>query len=197
MLTTGGGWQDQVGGVLGGFKRCASAPSLPLRVTSQVLHPSDEALHAINAHLLLVYTGKTRLARNLLQDVLRRWYTADARIVDNVRSLKANAEDMEQAVLACDVPKMGACLDAYWSQKKKMCDAEPPVVTRILSKLRPHVYGASLCGAGGGGFLLLITRRRNARPQVETALRGEAVSVHDVAIHNEDLRTQIFEETFV
>jgi hypothetical protein len=33
VLTTGGGWQDQIGAIYGGFKIARSAPSLPLRVT--------------------------------------------------------------------------------------------------------------------------------------------------------------------
>jgi len=32
VLTTGGGWQDQAGGLVGGFKVTTSAAALPLRV---------------------------------------------------------------------------------------------------------------------------------------------------------------------
>ena len=71
MLTTGGGWQDQAGGILPGVKRCASEPQLPLSVHSAVLPIAPGACAALSRHLQLVYTGKTRLARNLLQDVLR------------------------------------------------------------------------------------------------------------------------------
>lgn len=67
MLTTGGGWQDQAGGILPGIKRCSSAPSLPLSVSIEVLPLSRPFLAALSSHLQLVYTGKTRLARNLLQ----------------------------------------------------------------------------------------------------------------------------------
>ena len=72
LLTTGGGWQDQVGGMYAGIKCCTSAKALPLRVESQVLDVDDDVLARMNAHLVLVYTGKARLAKNLLQDVLRR-----------------------------------------------------------------------------------------------------------------------------
>ena len=37
LLTTGGGWQDQVGGILPGVKACSSAAALPLAVSSDVL----------------------------------------------------------------------------------------------------------------------------------------------------------------
>ena len=34
-MTTGGGWQDQIGAVYGGFKIARSASSLPVRVSVQ------------------------------------------------------------------------------------------------------------------------------------------------------------------
>ena len=67
MLTTGGGWQDQAGGLLAAVKVCTCAPSLPLSVSSSILGIEPRALETLEAHLQLVYTGKTRLARGLLQ----------------------------------------------------------------------------------------------------------------------------------
>lgn len=63
----------------------------------------------------------------------------------------------------------------------------------MLAKLRPLVHGATLCGAGGGGFMLLITRTPNARSAVESALAGEAATVHAVAIHTTGLRVRVSE----
>lgn len=65
--TSGGGWQDQVGGLVGGIKVGRSRASLPLRVEVELLRPPEDFLASLEQHLLLVYTGKTRLARNLLQ----------------------------------------------------------------------------------------------------------------------------------
>jgi fucokinase len=69
LLSSGGGWQDQVGGILPGAKIARSASQLPLRVIVQQLSTAPRT----ERHLVLIYTGKTRLAKNLLQNVLRRW----------------------------------------------------------------------------------------------------------------------------
>eukprot|EP00965_Chrysotila_dentata_P117428 3881440-Pleurochrysis_carterae.AAC.3 len=45
----------------------------------QVLPISAETLSLLNRHILLVYTGTPRLARGLLQDVVRRWHSAQPR----------------------------------------------------------------------------------------------------------------------
>lgn len=52
---------------MGGVKVGRSRISLPLRVEVERLCPPQDFLVSLEQHLLLVYTGKTRLARNLLQ----------------------------------------------------------------------------------------------------------------------------------
>ena len=52
---------------MGGVKVGRSRASLPLQVEVERLSPSENFLVSLEQHLLLVYTGKTRLARNLLQ----------------------------------------------------------------------------------------------------------------------------------
>ena len=97
-MTTGGGWQDQVGAIYGGIKVGRSGSTLPLQVTTSFMGHSEkeqggagslaketalesesrtdrsslnkvqrDALRSFNDRLFLIYTGKTRLARNLLQ----------------------------------------------------------------------------------------------------------------------------------
>uniref|UniRef100_H2YTT0 Uncharacterized protein n=1 Tax=Ciona savignyi TaxID=51511 RepID=H2YTT0_CIOSA len=97
MLTTGGGWQDQVGGCLGGIKIGRSANTLPLHVTVEMLVVSDNFIKKFTNRLKLVYTGKTRLARNLLQNVLRNWYARRTEILNICRDLRDNAEECADA----------------------------------------------------------------------------------------------------
>ena len=118
MLTTGGGWQDQAGGLYGGVKLARSDASLPLRVVVETLKVTPEALAAFEAHTILVFTGRARLARNLLQNVVRRWYARLPDIVSTVSSLRANAEEAASAFKSGDIKKVGACLREYWSQKE-------------------------------------------------------------------------------
>lgn len=67
LYPAGGGWQDQVGGLVPGIKIGRSKAQLPLRVEVEQILVPDGFTQTLNDHLLLVYTGKTRLARNLLQ----------------------------------------------------------------------------------------------------------------------------------
>ncbi|CAL8360679.1 unnamed protein product [Lota lota] len=160
LLTTGGGWQDQVGGLVGGVKVGRSRAALPLRVEVECLTPSHHFLEEVQRHLLLVYTGKTRLARNLLQDVVRRWYARLPSIVQNAKDLVSNSEECVRAFSEGSLQGLGACLQRAWQQKKLMVPGcEPSSVRLMMEVLEPLALGQSLAGAGGGGFLYLLTRQ--------------------------------------
>lgn len=107
---------------MGGVKVGRSRASLPLRVEVERLRLPEDFLASLEQHLLLVYTGKTRLARNLLQvrprrrlrppgcprfqadtdafcgqDVVRSWYSRLPAIVQNAYDLVANSEECAKA----------------------------------------------------------------------------------------------------
>nr|CAB3247406.1 L-fucose kinase-like [Phallusia mammillata] len=187
MLTTGGGWQDQVGGLLGGVKISRSAVGLPLQITAENLKISDKFYNTFVSRLKLVYTGKTRLARNLLQTVLRNWYTKRSDIMENCFNLRENAEKCATAFNNGDLKAIGQCIEAYWVQKKVMASGcEPDLCTRMMKKFAPYVYGQSLCGAGGGGFLYLLTKERMSSQDIKHMLK-DVQGAHDAEVFDVDI----------
>ena len=170
LLTTGGGFQDQVNGLIGGFKTVRSeANEFPMRLSIEQLQFDSDFRQRLDNSLVLVYTGQTRLAKNLLQNVLRRWSKRTPEIVANVSNLVDGAKDCQAAIQAGDLDALGNCLSKYWLYKKTMAagsdgneddlPVEPPVVRYAMDTLQRLglVRGASLCGAGGGGFMVLLT----------------------------------------
>ena len=146
LMTTGGGWQDQVGCIYPGIKMATSPPSLPLRVDVRPLDALPSGfIDRLERQMVLVYTGTTRLARNLLRSVLQKWFLQTADMIELVEALKQGAADAERACTAGDVRALGMALDAYWAQKKMLGgpSTEPYHVTRLMGAFRPHVWGAS------------------------------------------------------
>ncbi|XP_004600934.2 L-fucose kinase isoform X1 [Sorex araneus] len=196
VLTTGGGWQDQVGGLMPGIKVGRSRARLPLKVEVEELVVPEGFVQTLNDHLLLVYTGKTRLARNLLQDVLRSWYARLPAVVQNAHSLVQHTERCAEAFRQGSLPLLGQCLATYWEQKKLMAPGcEPRAVRRLMDVLAPHVHGQSLAGAGGGGFLYLLTKEPRQKDALEAVLaKAEGLgnySVHLVEVDTQGLSLQL------
>ncbi|XP_044048231.1 L-fucose kinase [Siniperca chuatsi] len=184
ILTTGGGWQDQVGGLVGGVKVGRSRASLPLQVEVERLSPPEDFLVSLEQHLLLVYTGKTRLARNLLQDVVRSWYSRLPSMVQNAQQLVSNSEECARACSDGSLSRLGQCLDRSWQHKKLMAPGcEPASVRAMMEALRPLVLGQSLAGAGGGGFLYLLTREPRQRQAVLQVL-DNTPGLGDFSVHS-------------
>lgn len=199
MLTTGGGWQDQVGGLLPGLNIGRSEGQLPLEVTATPIPISEETREKFDQHFVLVYTGKTRLARNLLQDVIRNWYGRLPQIVTNCQKLKENAEMCAKAFEEGDIKKVGDCMNTYWAQKKVMAPGcEPLLVRRMMDALLPHVHGQALAGAGGGGFMYILTKEPGAVERVKQILSmvegTENITVHQVALDQTGLEVTVEEE---
>ncbi|CAF0853252.1 unnamed protein product [Rotaria sordida] len=161
MMTTGGGWQDQIGGLLPAFKLGKSNAQLPLEVNWRQLNVKDNNntifWNDFDERLILVYTGQTRLARNLLQCVLRNWYSGT--ISQLFDELEENAIRAAEAVEQGNLSKLGECMSIYWQQKLRVAPgSEPEICRRLIDLLTPYIYGITLAGAGGGGFLAALAK---------------------------------------
>lgn len=159
IMTTGGGWQDQVGGAIGGLKLATTQPGLIPAPTLRYV-PTDVLDPAHNGgQTLLLYTGITRLAKNILQQVVGRWLDRDREAVETLESIGLLARDMTEAVASRDLPEFGRLIDVAWQLNKRL---DPNSTTEeievLLDGLRPHIHGAKLLGAGGGGFLFLVCK---------------------------------------
>ena len=73
IMSTGGGWQDQVGGVTNGIKYITSKPGLDQQLRVEHIELQPETKKELNERFCLIYTGQRRLARNLLRDVVGRY----------------------------------------------------------------------------------------------------------------------------
>ncbi|MFZ2055287.1 MAG: L-fucokinase [Candidatus Aminicenantales bacterium] len=161
-LTTGGGWQDQVGGVVEGVKVIRTEPGM---VPDPVIHfvPADVLNPGTNGGLtLLYYTGLRRLAKNILADVVGNYLNRDRLSLETLRQIHGFPPAIAEAMSQKSVERFGRLIDAAWGFKKTLDpESTTPVIERILKSLGKHIFGATLLGAGGGGFLLLVCRSKD------------------------------------
>eukprot|EP00795_Rhopilema_esculentum_P010877 gene10877-19700_t len=197
LMTTGGGWQDNVGGLAPGIKEGSSKRGLPLKVTATPLSMPQGFLEHFEKHLILIFSGKTRLARNMLQDVLRNWNARFPAIVNTADQLVENAKNCIQAFEKGDLEGIGETMNVCWRHKKLMAHGcEPKICKIIMDAISPLAYGQCLAGAGGGGFLYVITKNANAAKELSSKLAelgdiGRKTSVHSVEIDKQGLTVKV------
>lgn len=173
LLSTGRGWQDQVGGLIGGAKLGTSNNVLPLQTNVERIDLSSKFQEKLNERLLLAFTGQTRLAKNILQNVLRRWARRSKDVVKTVEQLTMGANKVRDCLKNEDIDGLADCLNKYWEQKKIMAGdesgVEPKVVGVVLEELfaRDLIVAGSLCGAGGGGFMVVLLQEGRTPSEIQ------------------------------
>jgi len=158
-LTTGGGWQDQIGGVVDGVKMIMAEAGM---VPNAHIHyvPEDILDPQFNGgQTLLYYTGITRLAKNILHQVVGRYLSRDRDTVATLMRIGQVAHEVMDSFIRKDIAQLGALVDTAWELNKRLDpNSSNDEIEALLARVRSHLYGAKLLGAGGGGFLLMICK---------------------------------------
>ena len=196
MMTTRGGWQDQVGGVYGGVKIARTSPGPLQRPKVEPLAPPPGFLEAIESRSVLVYSGEKRLARDILEKVLGRYLAREPQALRIVDRLKRGADRMELAIRDGDVDGFCAGVADYWSLKRAFDPAATnDRVEAIAAAHAGDVAAWELPGAGGGGFVLMLARDEAAakriRDRVDRNPANELVRRFPLEIDREGLRVTV------
>jgi galactokinase/mevalonate kinase-like predicted kinase len=172
MLTTGGGWQDQIGGLVGGVKCVESRPGLR---PHPVIHQLDPFLFQDRESLAcftLFYTGITRLAKNILSEVVDQVNGAGKAYLFTLRHMAQLALDAKDAIERRDRGALGDVLALSWAANQRVHPSTTnEEVEEILAATRPHLRGVKLLGAGGGGYALFLSDERREAEAVRDVLR--------------------------
>jgi fucokinase len=192
-MTTGGGWQDQAGGIFPGAKLLITGPGLRQRIRVQPVQWSDARRAEFCQHMVLYNTGIQRVAKDLLRQVVSRYLARETATIQVLHSIKTLAVEMSYAMAEGDWKHLGELLDRHW-QLNQVLDPHTTnaPINAILDRARPFIHGAKLAGAGGGGFLMLLARTKEAAAALRAALSHEAGAVVPYRIAEEGLRVQTY-----
>lgn len=171
LLTTGGGWQDQYGGVLQGVKLLQTTPGWN----------QEPAVRWLPEHLftdgdyrkchLLYYTGITRTAKNILAQIVKGMFLNETERLELLRGMKAHALDVYDAIQRNDFTAMGALVRKTWQQNQALdSGTNPEAVEAITRRIDDLCLGYKLPGAGGGGYLYMVAKDPEAALRIRRIL---------------------------
>ncbi len=182
-----GGMQDQYAAAFGGFNFIEFTKD---GVVVNPLRISEDALNELHYHLLLCYTGSTRLSSNILKEQTNNVTTGVTAVMDSLAQLKALTVDLKQALLRGRFAEFGDLLDQAWWLKKTLASAiSNDQIDELYDVAKSNgAIGGKILGAGGGGFLLLFvpfTRRE----RIATAMEAAGGKVVDFQFDGAGVRT--------
>jgi D-glycero-alpha-D-manno-heptose-7-phosphate kinase len=148
------GSQDQIAAAYGGFNLIEFYKNGNFSVTPMVI--SQERLVELQSHLLLFFTGFSRIANEIAKSKIQNFKSRES-------ELKSINEMVIQGINILGNPntkieEFGELLDLGWQQKRKLSDrVSTDDIDQIYSlAIRAGATGGKILGAGGGGFMLLF-----------------------------------------
>ena len=177
LLTTGGGWQDQFGGVLGGVKLLQTqsgfdqAPLARWLPTDFYVQPEYQQCH------LLYYTGITRTAKQILAEIVRCMFLNNGDQLRLLRQMKEHTMMMYDAIQRQDFVQMGSLVRRTWEQNQLLdSGTNPEQVRRLTDLIDDLCLGYKLPGAGGGGYLYMVAKSPEAAARIRRILTENRLS---------------------
>ena len=192
-MCTGGGWQDQIGGLLPGVKVIGTVPGYDQTPTCRPLPFAVGAKQPLADRCLLYFTGQKRMARNILNNVVDRYVSRAGDILEIVDGLKAGARQMALALEKGDEEGFVAGVKEYWNLKKRIDPGSTnPAIEALLTRVKKETLAVLLPGAGGGGFVFMVAKSvaaaRRLRADLEADPPNAAARFFDFAIDSVGLK---------
>ena len=177
LLTTGGGWQDQYGGVLPGVKLLQTRGVMDQTPTVRWLPDNLFTQPEYRPCHLLYYTGITRTAKTILAEIVRRMFLNNGDELALLRNMKRHTMDMYDAIQLGDFNRMGHLVRKTWQQNQALDNGtNPSEVQRLTSLIDDLCLGYKLPGAGGGGYLYMVAKDSEAAARIKRVLTDNAAN---------------------
>jgi len=154
------GKQDQYIGAYGGlvcmeFAKDGAVAVKPLRIP-------PEALHDLEDHLLMFFTGYSRSAGAVLKDQATRSVQNDAAMLENLHVTKELGYATKDVLERGDTREYARIMHQHWLRKRQRSKgmSNENIDRWYSAAMENGALGGKLIGAGGGGFLLFYAQDR-------------------------------------
>lgn len=160
VMKTGGGWQDQAGGLNNSIKINTSMPGIEQKIQTTIIPLSENFRQILNTRLVIIPTGKGHIGADIVIDVMKRYLSGNKEPFKLIRLLN---QDVLYAIEKDDISKFCECINMHFEILKRIS----PIVSnekieKIVEFCLKHVDGISILGAGGGGYLFGVMNERTS-----------------------------------
>ena len=174
MLGSGGGWQDQYGGLLRGAKLIQTRLGISQLASVRWLPAEFFTDPELSSRSLLYYTGITRVAHDVLGEIVRGMFLNEPQRLSIIGQIGENSIDCFDAVQRSDVEGFSRTVARSWSLNKQLdVGTNPPVIQELIDRISPFLSSFKLAGAGGGGFLYMIAKDIEQAQMLRRELENE------------------------
>ena len=150
------GCQDQIFSSFGGFNCIRFKSDFDFSIENLI--NDQKKLKTLNDSSILVWTEIQRQGNKIEKEKIKR-----IKNEDNFQNLKKIQEISERGYTefsksSWDLKKIGALMNEYWLQKKKLANGITNKKIELISEIakKNGAHGMKLLGSGGGGFVYIL-----------------------------------------
>lgn len=172
LMSTGGGWQDQIGGIVKGIKLITTKPGIQNNFNIEKIKLSVKTKKYLNEKMILINTSQRRLARNLLRDVMGRYICGEPLSKKVLKEIQTLSLKMKESLEKDNISLFCKQLNKQFELSKKVNPGcTNTCIDFIFSTLDDYIDAKYICGAGGGGFLVVLLKENVTKKDIDKELR--------------------------
>jgi D-glycero-alpha-D-manno-heptose-7-phosphate kinase len=148
------GSQDQLATAVGGFNKIIFNKNNKFKIIPK---KNDNNINHLENNLLLIYTGKKRIAQDVAKKYSGKLTTTNKKYID---TMVQHVAEGEKIIKGNNIDDFGKLLHSAWLTKKKLSThiSSPKLDDMYDYVIQQGALGGKLLGAGGGGFFLFYMR---------------------------------------
>ena len=148
------GSQDQLATAVGGFNKIIFNKNNKFKIIPK---KNDNNINHLENNLLLIYTGKKRIAQDVAKKYSGKLTTINKKYID---TMVQHVAEGEKIIKGNNIDDFGKLLHSAWLTKKKLSThiSSPKLDDMYDYVIQRGALGGKLLGAGGGGFFLFYMR---------------------------------------
>ncbi len=173
MLTTGGGWQDQFGGIFEGVKLLETEAGIRQNPGVKWLPDQLFTNRETREMMLLYYTGVTRVAHDILGEIVKAMFLNSSNHLEIFSEMKVHARETFDTILGNDYEGLAERVANSWVMNQRLDEGtNPEVIRKIIERVDDYLLGYKLLGAGGGGYLMMFAKSAEAAMRAKQDLES-------------------------
>ena len=120
---------------------------------------------------VLYYTGVTRLAKDILKEIVHDMFLGRSATLRTLDLIRTNAQHLHRALQEGDQASLHRCIARSWDLNRRLDPGTTtPEIERIIRLAGEDLAACKLLGAGGGGYMLLCATSPEAGRRIRLRL---------------------------
>lgn len=160
IMGTGGGWQDQVGGLLPSIKSGTTLPGIEQRLHIDYIALPDSFRGFFSERLVIIPTGQRHFGRFIVNDVADRYLSGNKDSIFGHKEIRLLNDKLTDSIRRESYADFCGCINRHFELLKYIS----PLVSNkridlLVNDCLEHIAdAASVCGAGGGGYVFAVLK---------------------------------------